>query len=214
MGFERFDRREVTLADQFETKQTRIVRPSRLCNPVDKNGEGIDDPTAHLSCYDARDADGTTPFTTRDVVVENQFGTLNLKVTQLRSLCAPASKDMVPLETPLHLDHFKCYQVRRRIGEQEFQPREVTLVDQFETKVTTVLKPWVLCNPVDKNGEGILQPACHLLCYKIKDQDGQPPFESRKVMIEDQFSSHNATAFRGSCRKISTLCVPSMKTSQ
>src|SRR6059036_2764349 len=37
----RFARRVVTLADQFATTSTDVVRPRRFCNPSEKNGSGI-----------------------------------------------------------------------------------------------------------------------------------------------------------------------------
>jgi hypothetical protein len=72
------------------------------------------------------------------------------------------------------MNHFKCYKVRSKGS--GFVPLTVTVADQFETKMTRVLKPLLLCNPVDKNGEGIPDPACHLTCYRIRDAPGQLPF--------------------------------------
>ena len=39
--------------------------------------------------------------------------------------------------------------------------------DQFAETDAMILEPVALCTPVDKNGEGILQPAGHLTCYRI-----------------------------------------------
>src|SRR6185503_14848721 len=63
--------------------------------------------------------------------------------------------------TILPANHFKCYRIRT----DRFQQRNVTLVDQFVTSTATVLRPDRLCNPADKNGEGIDDPTAHLMCY-------------------------------------------------
>jgi hypothetical protein len=191
----------VTLTDEFGSGSATILRPSHLCNPADKNGEGMIDPTAHLMCYKFVD----TERTTREIVVRNQFGTQTMTVLgALRTLCQPAQKDMVP--SFLNLDHYKCYKVR---GRSRFVKREVALTDQFETKDTVVLRPWYVCNPVDKNDEGILDPVCRLTCYKVADAKGQPRFQRRSVVIEDQFGRQDRSVYDGECRQSQMLCVPS-----
>lgn len=198
-----------SLADQFETKNTSILRPYRVCNPADKNDEGINDPTAHEMCYQVRDVAGQPRFTRRDIRIVNQFGEQLLSVIRPETLCVPAIKDGVP--SALNLDRFKCYQVRRKTGSPGFQSRDVTLEDQFESKVTTVQKPFLICNPTELDGQPILNGTCHLACYKIKDASGQSAFVPTDVTIEDEFTSESVTAFRNTCRKASLLCVPSLK---
>jgi hypothetical protein len=200
-----FGSRDVTLEDQFTATTSRVHKPRRLCNPVDKDGEGIDDPTAHLMCYKLQEPRGAK----QDVVVENQFGVQALTVTRPDSLCIPAEKDGVPSE--LQIDHFKCYKVRRAKGAAKFASPEVVLEDQFETKDTLVVRPRFLCNPVDKNGEGILDPESHLVCYRIEDVPGQPRFRRTAVEVMDQFADQDLKALRGDCRQSSFLCVPSTK---
>ena len=194
----------MTTTDQFGSAFTRVVRPLRLCNPADKNGEGIDDPASHLMCYQAND-EGI--FDRRHVKVTNQFGEMTLSVIRPESLCLPAEKDGVPRPPESGLDHFKCYRVHRRHGTPEFQPRTVTLADQFETKSVTVVKPLLVCNPVDKASEGINDPTCHLTCYKILQEN----FEPRVTTVVDQFTETTIKALTGACRKVGVLCVPSLK---
>jgi len=46
--------------------------------------------------------------------------------------------------------------------------QEDKLVDQFsENKVMTLVRPQLFCNPVSKNGEGIINPSTHLACYGV-----------------------------------------------
>jgi len=78
----------VDLEDQFGVEPgVPVKEPKLFCNPVDKNGEGIVNPAAHLTCYEIR-GDGEK----RDVVVENQFGRQTLKVEKPRLLCVPSEK--------------------------------------------------------------------------------------------------------------------------
>ena len=141
------------------------------------------------------------PMAPIDVIVTNQFGEQALTVIRPETLCNPATKNMVPSD--LEIDHFQCYRVRAR----GFTSRTVTMGDQFETQTATVIKPYSLCNPVDKNGEGIRFPESHLTCYTVK----QPRMVPRDVTAEDQFLAQESRPFVSTCRKAATLCVPSSK---
>jgi hypothetical protein len=83
----------VDLEDQFGVEPEVLVeQPKLFCNPVDKNGEEIRNPAAHLTCYKIN-ADGEN----RDVVVENQFGGQTLEVEKPKLLCVPSDKiDVIP----------------------------------------------------------------------------------------------------------------------
>ncbi len=202
----RFEPVAVELIDQFKATTAEVERPERFCNPVDKNGEGMDDPTAHLNCYRLDEEH----FDNVDVIVSNQFGdNQRLTVRRVDSLCVPAIKDEIPSE--LDINHYKCYKVLRSRGEKRFEEREVMLEDQFETKRTIVKRPKYLCNPVQKNDEPVPSPESHLLCYSIKDARGQAPFDPRPIDVEDQFTPPEVKAVRGDCREVSFLCVPSLK---
>jgi hypothetical protein len=202
-----FQRRNVTLADAFESTTETVKRPFRTCNPVDKAGEGIQDPTAHLQCYRTRRAPGTPAFVPRFVTVDNQFGEQVLYVGRSIGLCNPAEKDGIP--STLDVNHYKCYGAQVAPGEPRFLQRFLSLQDQFETKQTVVKRPRMFCNPVDKNGEGILDPALVLTCYGIRQDRGQSPFVRRTVQIEDQFSP-GGSPVTVRVRRGSMLCVPSM----
>lgn len=201
-----FMRTDVDLTDQFGNTDATLLRPFRFCNPADKNDEGIVDPTAHLMCYQARDA---TRVGRRHVLVTNQFGAESLVVTRGESVCVPATKNEIP--SALALDRFKCYRVSHELHSPPFTPREVTLADQFETKSTSVIRPLLLCNPVDLNGQGITNNQCHLLCYRVRDAAGQPAFVPQEITVEDDIMEGTLGTRQNSCRKVSLLCVPSIK---
>ncbi|MBI4516928.1 MAG: LamG domain-containing protein, partial [Deltaproteobacteria bacterium] len=203
--------RSVVLTDQFETMTTTVEKPVSFCNPANKNSEGINDPTAHLTCYRIREALGhLNPR--RRIVVRNQFGDQSLSTFRPETLCVPSGKNGGPL--PEHLDHFKCYAATTLEGTPRFEPRKVTLWDQFqlETKSTMVRRPVSLCTPVDKNGEGISDPTALLTCYRIGDdsggeQTGDHGSNTRDITLHNQFGDDALTLLSWPHR----LCVPSTR---
>jgi hypothetical protein len=100
------------------------------------------------------------------------------------------------------LDHFKCYKVKD-LKQPKFAKTTVALADQFVDGSADVKKPFLLCNPVSKNGEGINNSVDHLTCYKIKT----PPLEPRpNVQVSNQLGTLKLQA-----KKAFLLCVPSSK---
>jgi uncharacterized repeat protein (TIGR01451 family) len=208
----KFDPRQVVLTDQFNTERVNVLRPEAFCAPADKDGSGINDPSAHLACYKIGDVRGDEfpKFKKERVEVTDQFGTHSLLLKKIRSLCLPSSKapvGEVPGSPPTGLDHFKCYKTRQ-VG-TKFDPRRVVLTDQFNTERVNVVRPEAFCAPADKDGSGINDPSAHLACYKIRDVRGDefPKFERRRVEVGDQFGTHTLLL-----KKTRTLCLPSSKT--
>ena len=68
--------------------------PALFCNPVDKNGEGIQNPEAHLTCYRLKlgDNDDAEDEGMLDVLVDNQFGEQVVVVDDTQLLCVPSNK--------------------------------------------------------------------------------------------------------------------------
>lgn len=80
-----------TVGDQFQTRVYDLLRPRRLCVPVDKNGEGIIDATDHLLCYGARPADGARFQPIRGQIhTQDQFGAEALNISREDEFCVPA----------------------------------------------------------------------------------------------------------------------------
>lgn len=99
-----------------------------------------------------------------------------------------------------YTNHFKCYSVN-----SDFDKRfDVFLVDQFKESQGITYRPVMLCNPVSKNGEPILYPDVHLVCYIIIQEQPDPV---RRVLISNQFHDINMEVKDGRL-----LCVPSKKT--
>jgi hypothetical protein len=88
----RFTKRNVQLADVFETKNTSVVKTQAFCDAVDQAGAGTRDATARLVCYKIRDVAGQTKFAPRDAAVANELGTQTLTAFKAGMLCVPAAQ--------------------------------------------------------------------------------------------------------------------------
>ncbi len=81
-----------SLSDQFSSVSVKVQKPVLHCNPVDKNGGGIQNSTDHLVCYkiDPKDKVDESKDEPR---VNNQFGSdQQLKVGRAKFLCVPSGK--------------------------------------------------------------------------------------------------------------------------
>jgi hypothetical protein len=216
----KFDPRTVALADQFDAvaRNFDVTRPLSLCNPADKKGEGITDPTTHLKGYRIRltkTAPPQPPGVKHAVRVTNQFGELLLDTLRPDRLLVPTAKSLTgPVDSPgpNNVDHYKCYKVRGSKGAPKFKAiLGVSVSDQFinqPPKLYDLKRPTRLCNPVDKNGEGIKNPATHLVCYQAKLAKGQPRHQPvSPIFVNNQFGPEILQAV-----KEEDLCVPSAKT--
>lgn len=100
----------VSLKDQFGGYDARVIAITRLCNPVQKNFQGrsypIQNPQLHYVCYRI-----ITNSVTRQVMVNNQFGSNAFPVTGPTELCLPSLKQVLtqptgpgpnPTPTPTH----------------------------------------------------------------------------------------------------------------
>jgi hypothetical protein len=64
-----------------------VIKPKRLCVPVDKNGEGIVNADRQLLCYKIRTGNVTLPAT---VFTNNQFGPETVGLKKADELCIPS----------------------------------------------------------------------------------------------------------------------------
>lgn len=102
------------------------------------------------------------------------------------------------------LDHFQCYDIDHVT---KLNPRpEVSLNDQFGFRDNVRVKKRArsYCTPVDKNGEGIVNPDITLTCYKIK----KGKKEKLDIVVDNQFGEQE---FR--LKKPKLLCVPTRQLS-
>jgi hypothetical protein len=207
---------QVSLADQFEEGTFDVKKPVSLCTPADKNEEGIIDEETHLEGYQILPATKHVPQT--NIKIENQFhpsrGELFVNTIKPDRLLVPTAKSLTgPVDAPdpasHNVDHYKCYKAKVTPGTPTFpKGLQATVVDQFnQPKLYDLKKPTRLCNPVDKNGEGIKNEATHLMCYQAKPATGQP--KHAKVLgihVNNQFGPEQLDTI-----KEEELCVPSEK---
>ena len=187
------------LSDQFGSRTVELIKPRVFCNAVNKNGEGIQDPTAHLTCYQT----GARVFKDPRVISTDQFGSLQLSLRKQRTgLCIPSQEVGQP--SALNLDHFDLYRATRTPRAPTFARRDVNLADQFlqGTVTVTLKRPVRFGVPTNKNDEGISDVDSHLTCYSLRP----PRFERRNIDVQDQFGQLRLTVTRPTM-----LCVPSVK---
>ncbi len=210
----------MVLEDQFQVGRFKVDKRIGLANPADKNDEGITADQTHLTVYRVKSG----RFSRRRVRVENQFGEEILDVRKPNRLMVPASKSLeMLLESPdlsaIQLDHFLCYPVKQvALGgddddgdddddDDESPGLQAFVRDQFGARLYDVLKPNRLCNPVNKNAEGIKNPKNHLLCYGVKLAEGESKLKGVKnIFVNDQFGPGKVDTVRER-----ELCVPSSK---
>jgi hypothetical protein len=108
---------------------------------------------------------------------------------------------------PPEPDAFKCY-TPRDLRSPKFVPTSVSLTDQFGINDGTfdVMKPSLVCAPVEIDGGTIGNPAGHLLCYRIKGPE-IPAASRPQVQTADQLGTLQVEV-----KKPSMLCVPAQKT--
>ena len=88
---------QLTISDQFTgpPKVFDVKKPLRFCNAVDKDGEGIVQPDAHLLCYQVGIA-RTTPKQPKHVKhlgvhLNNQLGPLKVDSVNDAEVCLPST---------------------------------------------------------------------------------------------------------------------------
>jgi hypothetical protein len=202
----------VTLADpKGPATQVDVKKGAALCNPADVAGAGIGLPDDHLRSFGIALSRGSAPFPPRTgFSVTNVFGQVTLDTGKVDRLLVPAAKDVAaPVaapETPA-VDHFRCAKVKVSKGAPRFEPvSAVQITDQFgQPALYDLKKPTRLCSAVDKNGEGILEPADLLLCYQAKRGKGQP----KHVRVEGAHVAHQFGVELLDTVKEEELCVPS-----
>jgi hypothetical protein len=90
---------EVSLKDQFNTEQVKVLKATMFCNPVEKKHDGtvtpISNPQGHLTCYEINAGKGSAKSYSKDskyVTVKNQLGEEKLRIKSADSLCVPSEK--------------------------------------------------------------------------------------------------------------------------
>lgn len=79
-------------ADEFEDRFHQVFSPRPLCLPVDKNDEGILEPSSGLTCYRLPQGPGQPNHQRVENAIRpaDQFGNLHLDTKVEMDLCVPA----------------------------------------------------------------------------------------------------------------------------
>ena len=89
----KFEKRDVTLNDQFTAGDVEVKKLFLICAPADKDGSGINDPDTHQCCYKIKGPKLDPPPRVR---VTDQFGDHEAEVKKAKFLCQPCSKTVLP----------------------------------------------------------------------------------------------------------------------
>lgn len=210
------------LEDQLGGPQAfDVARVVSLCNPADKNGEGIEHPQVHQEGFSIKARPGAPRFQRQNHVTLDQFARRTVTILGPATLLdvtpkAPGTTPPAPFASDPTADptvnRFKCYKARPAKGSDRFvAPLPPTIVDQFfpggqRFELGRITK---LCMPVDKQGEtpGAELRDGHLLCYRAKLPRGSGSFAAQTVATHSSnFGPHvlRATA-------PAELCVPALK---
>jgi hypothetical protein len=201
---------DVFLVDQFEVTLSTVLKPSTLCNPATAGTATIDADT-HLVGYTMKPTDHVPQTTIR---VTTLFGATFVSTVRPERLLVPSAKShaaepAAPDPAGHDVDHYKCYDVKVVKGAPTpHKGQKIVLTDQFAAaRSFDIKKPATLCNPVDKNGEGIKANARHLLCYAVKASKKQPKHGKQiGLYLNNQFGPG-----RLDTKKEEAVCLPALK---
>ncbi len=196
----------VSIVDQFGSRLIDVMKPLRLCAPVNKNSE---DPTApehrdHLMCYKIRLSTlvrQTFGPAIQPIFTANQFANEKMTATGLAELCVPSAKDS------------QCGDGIVDIGE-ECDPPSVTTGCSSDCTMcgNGIITPPEICDDNNTDdGDGCsskCQPEVdHFQCHLVKRLPGAPtPIPAPPFSVEDRYGTREA-----SLKGVTALCNPADK---
>lgn len=92
---------------------------------------------------------------------------MNWKTIALSGLALAAWASMAAAWVPPQ-NHYLCHQVKDLKLPKFIQVLGIPVSDQTGPNICDAKKPYLLCNPVDKGGSGIVDNTLHYCCYKVK----------------------------------------------
>ncbi len=202
--------------DQFGALDITLVKPQLFCNPVNKNGEGVNNPTTHLTCYSRPLFSSWSPDPNQITAID-QFGewaldlrsrpsnfcTPSLDITESQQQTTSASSAALLALPATEIDDYDLYWAKRTPRTPKFERREVNLVDQWIDDDVELIQPMRFGTPSKQLGPRYryINAEAKLTCYKIRNAG---KFEKRDVAIENRFGRETLTV-----KKPYMLCLPS-----
>lgn len=199
----------VSLTNDFDSGTASVKKPKSLCAPGD-SGDGTNDLDTHYASHILKADTTHTPEV--GIEVTDQFGTLIVDTVKAQRLLVPTLKGLgsAPVDDPSSLaNHYACYKIKLNDASLDFSKPQVSVTDQFESRLYDLKKPLRLCIATNKNSEGVPAPAGNLMCYKAKAADGEAdhtPVENT-IHLKNQF----AADLRVDTIKEFELCVPATR---
>ena len=89
----KFVKTTATTSDQLTNETVQVQKVKFVCNPVSKNGSVINDPSAHLICYQIK---GLNLAPRPKVQVSTQFQVSQFEIKKPKLLCVPGTKMILP----------------------------------------------------------------------------------------------------------------------
>ena len=141
----------------------------------------------------------------KGLAITNQFGSATLNLLRPDYIMVPAAKSLDGSPAPIvpTINHYKCYV----IANTRLRTSAIKVDDQFGTLNVDITNPMRFCVAADKNGEGIVDPEAHLMCYRERAAKGSARFKGPKIFTTDQFGSSDHQVFgpaRLACRRRSS----------
>jgi hypothetical protein len=88
----KFVKTTATTDDQLTNEIVAVQKVKFVCNPVDMDGAGINDPSAHLICYQIK---GLNLSPRPKVQITTSFGTSQFEIKKPKLLCVPGTKVII-----------------------------------------------------------------------------------------------------------------------
>jgi hypothetical protein len=86
----RFNRQTVAVADAFESKLTRVIKPRQICTAVEMEGASVLDPAGALACYRIKDEPGQGKLARQDVGIDDELSSRTETLIKPSTLCVPS----------------------------------------------------------------------------------------------------------------------------
>jgi cysteine-rich repeat protein len=188
-----------------------VLEPGEICDDGNQASDDLCSSTCtftldHFQCYRGKILAAQLPISP---VALSGF---TAKVTRLRDLCTPASKNNEDPGIVPHPDHIGSYAIVPEPSKalDSFLPRRnVKVVNQFGTSQLDVFRPNRLFVPtaagLRMTPTAPVSPAIdHFTCFRVRSSKGAAPFTAvPNVTVEDQFGKGLVTG-----RKPRRLCYP------
>jgi|APSaa5957512535_1039671.scaffolds.fasta_scaffold09241_2 hypothetical protein len=142
--------KDISITNQFGDLIVDIKKPKHLLVPSAKSHDPVPAELEkivinHFKCYDAKESKKTPKFEKRTIDLDDQFGSVTMKVHKIKSLCSPVDKNSEGVVN--EENYLMCYDLKKIKGESKFQKINVFTNNQFGSEELEAKKQKQLCVP-------------------------------------------------------------------